>query len=138
MTSNSYLMTEMFGSDGLTEEVLYRGPFTAFAENHSPKSKPYQDSDGALALVQELGIWDISHSSAFELGRLLALSDARYTKSLKRWVGGEIRKQQQQRAKDELNSRDLDREVLAATLDSNLLDNFSTTIGPVGGGGSNS
>jgi len=140
MTLNSYLMTEMFGSDGLTEDVLYRGPFTAFAENHSPKSEPYQDSDGALAMVQELGIWDISHASAFELGRLLALSDARYTKALKRWVGGEIRKQQQQRAKDELNSRELDREVLAEILDPDLLDDFSTTKGPVayGGGGSNS
>ena len=129
MTENSYLLTEMIGSDGLTEDVLYRGPFTAHPENHSPKPTPYQDSDGGLALVQELGIWDISHSASFELGRLLALSDARFTKALKRWVGGEIRKQQQQRAKEQLNDRELTRDILAENLPNISLD-FSTVTSP--------
>jgi len=114
MTANSYLMTEMHGADGLKEDVLYRGPFTSFPENHVPKEAPYQTSDAALALVQELGIWDISHASAVELGRLLALSDARFTKALKNWLGGKVREQQQQRANQEKASRELEKNILAA------------------------
>ncbi len=86
MTSNSYLRTEMVGADGISDEVLYRGPFTAVPENHHPKQDPYRVSDEALGIVEELGIWDISHASAFELGRLMALQDTILTGSVHQWI----------------------------------------------------
>jgi len=86
MTSNSYLRTEMIGVDGISDEVLYRGPFTAVPENHHPKQDPYLVSDEALGIVEELGIWDISHASAFELGRLMALQDTILTGSVHQWI----------------------------------------------------
>lgn len=86
MTSNSYLRTEMVGADGISDEVLYRGPFTAVPENHHPKQDPYQVSDEALGIVEELGIWDISHASAFELGRLMALQDTILTGAVHQWI----------------------------------------------------
>ena len=67
MTSNSYLRTEMKGADGISEEVLYRGHLLLYRKIMN-KETPYSVSDEALGLVEELGIWDISHASAFELG----------------------------------------------------------------------
>jgi hypothetical protein len=107
MTSNSYLSTEMVGANGLSESVVYRGPLVAYPETHNAKLSPYTDSDAAMALVQQLGIWDISHSSAFELGRLLALGDAQFLRSMKEWISQDIQKQQHEEAQVSMNLKDL-------------------------------
>ena len=118
MTANSYLSTEMVHNDGIVEDVLYRGPLIAYPENHYLKPEAYAVSDAALALVQELGMWDISHSSAFELGRLLALSDASFTKAMKQWVALDIKAKLREEQEVVIRSRKLDRE----SLESNLVD----------------
>ena len=41
LTANSYLSTTMHGSDGLSEDVLYRGPLVAFSEQRSIRDLPY-------------------------------------------------------------------------------------------------
>ena len=107
MTSNSYLSTEMVGVNGLSEGVVYRGPLVAYPETHTAKSSPYTDADAAMALVQQLGIWDISHASAFELGRLLALGDAQFLRSMKEWISQDIQKQQQDEAHVSMQQKDL-------------------------------
>lgn len=119
MTANSYLRTEMVGADGISDEVLYRGPFAAVPENHHPKEKPYSVSDEALAVVEELGIWDISHASAFELGRLMALQDTILTGSVHQWI-----------AESRSQAFDIEREsrVKDKNLDSESLANIISSI----------
>ena len=41
----------------------------------SPKERPYPNSDAAAGIEVGTGIEEISHSAAFELGRLLGMSD---------------------------------------------------------------
>jgi hypothetical protein len=94
VTANSYLSTTMHGSDGLEEDVLYRSPLVASSEQRVVRDDPYPNSDAALAVIEELGIWDISHASAFELGRLLALGDGKFTKAMKAWVANDIKEEQ--------------------------------------------
>tara|TARA_B100000035_G_scaffold21940_1_gene17383 strand:+ start:2779 stop:4470 length:1692 start_codon:yes stop_codon:yes gene_type:complete len=94
VTANSYLSTTMHGSDGLEEDVLYRSPLVAYSEQRVVRDEPYPNSDAALAVIEELGIWDISHASAFELGRLLALGDGKFTKAMKAWVANDIKEEQ--------------------------------------------
>jgi len=85
---NGYLTTEMTHSDGGVSDVVYRGPLIPLSVDHVPKKEdgPYFNSDQALALAVDIGgLSDISHASAFELGRLLALSDHSFTKAAARW-----------------------------------------------------
>jgi hypothetical protein len=117
MTANSFLSTEMVRNDGITEDVLYRGPLIAYPENHYPKPEAYPVSDAAMALAQELGMWDISHASAFELGRLLSLSDARFTKAMKNWVASDIKMKLREERDAKIASRGLDRTSLQSNLE---------------------
>ncbi|HHZ74554.1 MAG TPA: hypothetical protein EYN58_05170 [Candidatus Poseidoniales archaeon] len=85
MTANSYLVTDMVHSDGGTTESLYRGPLIAVPENHQPKGIPYGNSDQALEAMTNIDMDNISHASAFEIGRLLALTDESFMKTAARW-----------------------------------------------------
>ena len=83
---NGYLTTEMVHSDGGMTDVVYRGPLTPLPVSHNDKNEPYFNSDQALALATDVGgMSDISHASAFELGRLLAFSDHTFVKAAARW-----------------------------------------------------
>lgn len=82
----SYVLCENTDSDGETNTDLYRGPFLSVQEPYVPKSKPYYNADQARALVQDVGMEDISHAAAFELGRLLALSDSDFVKNSAIWA----------------------------------------------------
>ena len=105
MTANSYLSTEMHGSDGLSEDVLYRGPLVAFSEQRDVKEHPYANSDAAMAIISELAIWDISHASAFELGRLLALGDGKFMKAMKSWIANDIRQEQRKEVENKIEEK---------------------------------
>lgn len=93
VTANSYLRTEMVESNGENVECLYRGPFTALPELHQQKEKPYGNSDQARAIIEEIGLEDISHAAAFELGRLLAFNDHNFVKTAARWRQTNYQKQ---------------------------------------------
>jgi hypothetical protein len=102
---NGYLTTEMVHSDGGTSDVAYRGPLTPLPVSHKWGEKdvngdsivyddgkiwkdggPYFNSDQALAYAADVGmLQDISHASAFEIGRLLAFSDHSFVKAAARW-----------------------------------------------------
>lgn len=102
---NGYLTTEMVHSDGGTSDVAYRGPLTPLPVSHKwgeedengdaivyedgktwKDGGPYFNSDQALAYAADVGmLQDISHASAFELGRLLAFSDHSFVKAAARW-----------------------------------------------------
>jgi len=118
MTDNSYLLTQLNHVDGIPEDALYRGPAIAVPEDHNVKTKPYSNSDEALGYVDELGIWDISHSAAFELGRLIALSDASFTKNLKLWIAKDIQERKLQLAQNNLKDRGIALELISTKLES--------------------
>lgn len=118
MTDNSYLLTQLNHVDGIPEDALYRGPAIAVPEDHVVKSKPYDNSDEALAYVNELGIWDISHSAAFELGRLMALSDASFTKNLRIWIAKDIQQRKLELTQQNLRVRGLAKDIIASKLES--------------------
>ena len=108
----------MHGSDGLSEDVLYRGPLVAFSEQRSIRDLPYANSDAALAIIQELGIWDISHASAFELGRLLALGDGKFMKAMKSWIANDIRQEQREEVETKIEEKGFSIPVLNQRLKS--------------------
>ena len=85
ISANSYLLTDIVEDDGITRPCLYRGPCIAVPTTHQPKSKPYENSDDARGIEPSTGLDVIHHSAAFELGRLLAMSDPQFVSSVSRW-----------------------------------------------------
>ena len=85
ISANSYLLTDIVEDDGITRPCLYRGPCIAVPTTHQPKTKPYDNSDDARGIEPSTGFDVIHHSAAFELGRLLAMSDPQYISSMSRW-----------------------------------------------------
>ncbi len=82
---NSYLTIDIAGDDGIRRTGYYRGPCIAVPTNHEPRDQPYHNSDEARGLDLETGRDEISHSCAFELGRLLGMSDPGFIRSINRW-----------------------------------------------------
>jgi hypothetical protein len=82
----SYILCDTTDSDGEQNSDLYRGPYLSVQESYHQKNSPYYNSDQARALIQDIGMEDISHSAAFELGRLLALSDHAFVRTSSRWA----------------------------------------------------
>lgn len=82
---NSFLLTEIAEDDGITRPCLYRGPCIAVPTNHEPKEEPYSNSDDARGIEPSTGLDVIHHAAAFEVGRLLALSDPKFVNSMTRW-----------------------------------------------------
>ena len=85
VTINSFVQTEITEHDGLSRPCLYRSPAVAVPVEHEPKLEPYRNSDDAKGLESDLDMDVIHHSAAFELGRLLALSDPKFIQTLGRW-----------------------------------------------------
>lgn len=85
ISANSYLLTDIVEDDGITRPCLYRGPCIAVPTTHQPKTKPYENSDDARGIEPSTGFDVIHHSAAFELGRLLAMSDPNFIASMSRW-----------------------------------------------------
>ena len=108
VSTNSYLLTEIVEDDGITRPCLYRGPCIAVPTNHEPKEEPYKNSDDARGLEPSTGLDVIHHSAAFELGRLLALSDKNFIHSLNRWRRLWIDKQNQEVYRDKIIAEQVD------------------------------
>ncbi|MEC8720931.1 MAG: hypothetical protein VXX50_00715, partial [Candidatus Thermoplasmatota archaeon] len=82
---NSYLTMDIVGDDGITRTGYYRGPCISVPTKHERKERPYYNSDEARGLDVETGRDEISHSAAFELGRLLGMSDPGFIRAINRW-----------------------------------------------------
>lgn len=66
----------------------YRGPMSPVPVPLSqtpPLSEPLESSDHALAYNPETGLFDVSYAAAWQLGQMLALSDASFSAALYSW-----------------------------------------------------
>lgn len=85
VTKNSFVLTEITEYDGSKKPCFYRSPCIAIPTQHLQKDEPYANSDDAKFVDVDTKYDVIHHSAAFELGRLLALSDPRFLESLTQW-----------------------------------------------------
>jgi hypothetical protein len=69
---------------GVAENVWYRGPLVSSQLTRDPLG-PYQCADQARRVTPDTGAEDISYAAAFEVGRLLAVADARMAQAIMRW-----------------------------------------------------
>jgi hypothetical protein len=74
------------GEGGL---AWYRGPFTPTKITREPPGQPYHVADQARRVGPD-GREDVSYAAAFEVGRLLAMSDLQYLRALRQWVRQEF------------------------------------------------
>ena len=63
---------------------LYRGPLLPF-ENQNLLQESPKTSDGAMVFHPELGMFDVSFSTAWQMGRLLTLQDRAISEALVQW-----------------------------------------------------
>lgn len=74
--------------EGETTVAWYRGPLVPLKVQYAP-SGPYHTSDQARTIDPESGLENLGHAAAFEVGRLLALSDSEFALDLLRWRRGD-------------------------------------------------
>ena len=84
LTDTAHLRLELQDRGGEEETVWYRGPLVPFELTRDPLG-PYHSADQARRATPETGAEDVSYAAAFEVGRLLAASDARLAQELMRW-----------------------------------------------------
>jgi hypothetical protein len=71
--------------DGENKTSLYRGPFTAVGVKRNLSEGPYHDADQARRVDPLTGLENLGYAAAFEIGRLMALADARFALELLKW-----------------------------------------------------
>ncbi len=76
-----------YAPDGAAKTIAwYRGPLAPVQDADFEASRaPFDSADSALIIDENTGMLDISLSSAFQLGRLLALSAASFGAALRHW-----------------------------------------------------
>jgi hypothetical protein len=84
ITDSGHLQLEVDDRAGVEESVWYRGPLVQYQLTRDPLG-PYHSADQCRRATPETGGEDISYAAAFEVGRLLAASDARLAQELMRW-----------------------------------------------------
>jgi hypothetical protein len=78
-------------SDGETTVSWYRGPLVPVITKRDQYG-PYQFSDHAIRYDPDDGLFDMSYAVAWQIGRLLALSDPAFAQALYDWRIGDFRK----------------------------------------------
>ena len=72
--------------DGRKTISWYHSPLSVFPAVIGDKSIfPVQTADELLRFHKDIGMYDVSYASAWELGRLLALKDKHFSLALKNW-----------------------------------------------------
>lgn len=84
VTDTGHLPMQLNDRAGVVEHVLYRGPIVPMALSRDDQG-PYHSADQARRVMPDSGMEDISYAAAFEVGRLLAMSDGRLAQELMRW-----------------------------------------------------
>ncbi|KAF2994775.1 hypothetical protein E8E14_003540 [Neopestalotiopsis sp. 37M] len=110
---NGYTISKHQTQTGEETAVLYRGPLVPVEVRYplgAHWDAPSTDSTSREILDPHLGIMDISYSSAWELGRTLALSEASFFVALTRV------KQQIQKAGDDVATTEKSRQTLQLQL----------------------
>lgn len=70
---------------GETSTSWYRGPFVPAPTTRDFTYGPYHTSDHAMHYDPDCGIFNHAYAAAWQIGRLLALSDAHFAQSLYAW-----------------------------------------------------
>ena len=91
--------------DGEQTTSWLRGPFAPYPTSTDPYG-PYATSDAAIRYDPTRGLFDRSYATAWQLGRLLALSDGGFTSSVMAWRQ-QIYQAQQQQQNDQLVAQKL-------------------------------
>jgi hypothetical protein len=84
LLDTGHTVVERLSRRGEPAQAWYRGPLTPREVKRREESPPLFTAEQALRLGED-GRWDLSEASAFEIGRLLALSDASFIAQLARW-----------------------------------------------------
>lgn len=84
-TTTGHLSLAHTDRRGHAGTAWYRGPCTPVKLTRDPAGAPYHVADQARRVGSE-GREDLSLASAFEVGRLLAMSDAQLLASLRQWA----------------------------------------------------
>lgn len=84
VTDTGHLPVVLRDRAGEAQQAWYRGPLVPF-ELTRDSAGPYHSADQCRRVSPETGLEDLSYASAFEVGRLLAISDARLAQELMRW-----------------------------------------------------
>ena len=84
LTDTGHLRLHLSDRAGSQQTAWYRGPLVPYELTRDPLG-PYHSADQARRATPETGAEDISYAAAFEVGRLLAVADARLAQELMRW-----------------------------------------------------
>jgi hypothetical protein len=71
--------------DGENTTSYYRGPATAAPSATATTHGPYHYSDSTIHYDPTFGTFNLSYAAAFQVGRLLGLSDGSFASALVRW-----------------------------------------------------
>ena len=88
-TATGHLQLTHTDRRGDTAPSWYRGPAVPVKITREPAGAPYHVADQARRIGPE-GREDLSLASAFEVGRLLAMSDPQFLAALRRWARAEF------------------------------------------------
>lgn len=86
----------------------YRGPFSPVILEENTAIMPFFSAESALIYDETTGMFDASYSVAWQIGRLLALSDGSFSQGMLQW-----RKQQNQNVNASLQLKHASPEVLS-------------------------
>ncbi|WDF57258.1 hypothetical protein [Mucilaginibacter sp. KACC 22063] len=81
----SYIPLQNAMRDGERSTSWYRGPMVAAPTRRDFSYGPYLYSDHAMQYDPEFGLFNHAYSAAWQIGRLLALSDASFASGLFAW-----------------------------------------------------
>ncbi len=84
MADTGHTVIDHVSRRGAATNIWYRGAFTPREIERRAADTPYHAADQARRIAED-GREDLSEAAAFELGRLLALSDPRFIQDLWRW-----------------------------------------------------
>ena len=108
----------------------YRGPLVP-AAIPKPEIYVYESADAALRFDKNTGMLDTSYAAAWQLGRLLALQDAEFSKLINNWKGNYKKDLLLRIARDLLKSNTLDFSEDADTLSANGKINFEVALAKI-------
>jgi hypothetical protein len=87
VTDTGHISLAVRDRAGDEETCAYRGPLVPHPLTRDELG-PYHSADQARRVAPEVGLEDISYAAAFEVGRLIAMADARLAQELLRWRNG--------------------------------------------------
>lgn len=81
---DGYVALNYLTRQGESTAAWYRGAFTPVKLNYI-KQEPYLSSEAGMIYDQKTGLFDLSYAVAWQIGRLLALSDSEFAVGLMKW-----------------------------------------------------